>query len=158
VICCAITADYSTGAQSQRSRKATNPANVLLDRSAVGTAAAIADPESRGVLDAAFEAGVVETFMIGPEDVARYYSEGGRPSGGDPHDWLPAYRQQYQEHVREVNRAASLPAPAQGQGSSPRDAITRPKVRSPILRSLRRPSVVGRLAWGTMREILMPFP
>jgi hypothetical protein len=67
--------------------------------------ASLADPEARELIRQAFEADVVDTWMIGEEDVAADYREGGRRSDpSDPRAALERYRTDYENHRAEERR------------------------------------------------------
>jgi hypothetical protein len=59
-----------------------------------------ADPQARGLIDAAFQAKIVDPALIGPDDVEYYYKRGRaeslRPERGD---WLEEYRDLYEEEM-----------------------------------------------------------
>jgi SEC-C motif len=81
---------------------------VELAASLVTALAEMADPQARDLIDSAFEAEIVERFLIGPEDVEELYRDGGRDIAV-PKPWLDIYRSQYKEHqeilARERQRA-----------------------------------------------------
>jgi hypothetical protein len=74
-----------------------------------------ADPEARDLIEAAFEADIVDEGMINRRTVEQSYREGERPAPPpDPRAWLPRYRIQYREHlglVRRLEREAQEPQP-----------------------------------------------
>jgi hypothetical protein len=73
----------------------------------------LADPEARALIDAAFEADIVEQWVIEPENVADDYRRGGQPvPPSSPNAWLRRYRNQYREHLdweRRRQREAQKP-------------------------------------------------
>jgi hypothetical protein len=73
--------------------------------SLVSDLAHLANPEARALIDAAFEAGIVDQWVIEPENVADDYRRGGEqmlpPS---PNAWLRCYRNQYREHLDRERR------------------------------------------------------
>ncbi len=74
----------------------------------------LADPQSRPLIDQAFEAGLVVTQVLRQKDVDDFYREGPeelpRP---DPRAWLEEYQDLYQEEMeaRKEQAAAARPAP-----------------------------------------------
>jgi hypothetical protein len=75
--------------------------------------ARLADPEARALIDAAFEADIVDQGMIEPENVADDYRQGRKqPPAPDPRAWLRRYRNQYREYLdweRRRQREAQKP-------------------------------------------------
>jgi hypothetical protein len=71
----------------------------------------LGDPQARGLIDAAFQAGIVDRMLIRPEDVAHYYSRGRadipRP---EPRAWLEEYEDLYQEEMQAQRDLAENPA------------------------------------------------
>jgi hypothetical protein len=74
----------------------------------------LADPAARDLILAAFEADIVDTFMIDPKTVEDIYRRGGEVSSDDHDDWLRHYRSQYQEHQDWLRR----PRPAEPRRAS----------------------------------------
>jgi hypothetical protein len=69
---------------------------IAMATSLVAELAQLADPEARSLIDAAFEADIVEQWVIEPENVADDYRQGGKQSPPpDPRSWLRRYRNQY---------------------------------------------------------------
>jgi hypothetical protein len=67
--------------------------------------AQLADPEARALIDAAFEAGIVDEGMINPRNVADDYRRGGkRSSPSDSRAWLRRYQDQYRAHLDRERR------------------------------------------------------
>jgi len=67
--------------------------------------ALLADPEARALIDAAFEADIVDQWVIEPENVADDYRRGGKqPPLPSPRAWLRRYRYQYREHLDKERR------------------------------------------------------
>lgn len=65
----------------------------------VSNLARLADPEARTLINAAFEAGIIEEWVIGLEDVEHSYRQGGeRSRRSDPQAWLREYEWQYQHY------------------------------------------------------------
>ncbi len=76
-----------------------------LTTSLVSDLALLADPEARSLIDQAFEADAVDTFMIDKKEVARSYREGdGTWDKSDPRDSLERYRTEYEHHRAEERR------------------------------------------------------
>jgi hypothetical protein len=78
-----------------------------------------ADPEARGLIDAALAAELSE--MMGEKDVEDCYKQGGRRVLPETEDWLHEYRRQYDEHIEwERRRAEPPPArPTEGKRKAP---------------------------------------
>lgn len=65
----------------------------------VSNLAHLADPEARTLIDAAFEAGIIEEWVIGLEDVEHsYYQGGGGSRKSDSRAWLREYEWEYQHY------------------------------------------------------------
>ena len=74
----------------------------------------LADPQARELIAAAFKADLVDTLMLGPEDVHYFYRRGPeKTERPGPRDWLEEYREQYQEELQA--RAAG---PRTGPGAA----------------------------------------
>jgi hypothetical protein len=60
----------------------------------------LGDPQARELIQSAFQAGIVDTMIIRPEDVDHFFHQGGeavpRP---DPGDWLQEYEDTYLEEM-----------------------------------------------------------
>jgi hypothetical protein len=85
--------------------------------------AVLADPEARDLIHQAYQANVVDGWMIGERDVQHYYREGGdKPSAPDPHAPLERYRESYEEHLARERRKPLdiLPHPSQARPPMPR--------------------------------------
>jgi SEC-C motif-containing protein len=68
------------------------------------------DPEAREVMQAAFDAEIVNTSVIAPDDVERDYREGKRRlRAPDPQKWLDRYTKRREEALRKA--AMPLAAP-----------------------------------------------
>jgi hypothetical protein len=85
----------------------------------------LADPQARELIAAAFKADLVDTLMLGPEDVHYFYHRGPeqveRPK---PLAWLDEYKEQYQEELQA--RASGLPTEAAGDDVGPLLEIPEP--------------------------------
>jgi hypothetical protein len=70
----------------------------------------LADPQGRALIDAAFEAGIVDTMLLGPDDVDYYYERGRaevlRP---ERRDWLEEYEELYQEEMDSEREQITRP-------------------------------------------------
>jgi hypothetical protein len=76
-----------------------------LTSSLVADLSMLADPEARSLIDQAFEADLVDPWMIGKQDVARDYLQGGQPQHQrDPLEALDNYRIEYEKHKAEERR------------------------------------------------------
>jgi hypothetical protein len=91
-----------------------NEEEISVATSLVTDLAQLADPEARALIDAAFEAGIVNEGMINPRNVADYYRRGGkRPLPPDSRAWLGRYQDQYRAHLdRERRRQREAQQPA----------------------------------------------
>jgi hypothetical protein len=69
----------------------------------------LADPAARDLIRKAFEADIVDTFIIDPKTVEEIYRRGGEVPRDDHDDWLRRYRSHYQEHQDWLRR----PRPAE---------------------------------------------
>jgi hypothetical protein len=99
----------------------------------VNALADLADPQSRDVIDAAFRAGIVETFMIRPEDIEVAYRPGAKKTHAGLEPLLTQYEKQYREHQDQERRKAearqSPPAalpPRPAAKSAPRPPVLEP--------------------------------
>jgi hypothetical protein len=105
----------------------------------------LADPRSRDVIDAAFRAGIVETFMIRPEDIEDAYRPGAKKTHAGLEPLLTRYERQYREHESQERRKAeakqSPPAalPPQPAALPPRPAALPPR---PAVKPATRPPAV----------------
>jgi hypothetical protein len=82
-----------------------NEEEISVATSLVTDLAQLADPEARSLIDAAFEAGIVNEGMINSRNVADYYRGGGkRSSPPDFRTWLERYRDQYRAHLDRERR------------------------------------------------------
>jgi hypothetical protein len=72
----------------------------------------LADPQARELIDAAFQAEIVDQMLIGPDDVEHYYRRGRaevlRP---EPRAWLEEYQDLYDEEVRARWEQKDRPPP-----------------------------------------------
>jgi SEC-C motif-containing protein len=78
----------------------------------VNALADLADPLARELIDAAFQADMVDGWIISPKDVEQSYLEGGRRLDSEPRLWLPRYESQYADHLK-WQRRRDEPKPAQ---------------------------------------------
>jgi SEC-C motif len=71
----------------------------------------LADPQARPVIQAAFDADIIDQWMIAPEDVEDNYRKGGwEERRFDPDNWLREYRENYEAHEeREREQARTQP-------------------------------------------------
>jgi hypothetical protein len=103
-----LLADYVARAEDLEDEEVSTATSLVMDL------AQLADPEARDLIDAAFEADIVEWIMIGPQDVKRLYRKGGATSFPDPHAWLQRYQRHYRERLareRQRRREAQRPKP-----------------------------------------------
>jgi hypothetical protein len=67
--------------------------------------AGIADPMARDLIRTAFDENMVETYVIGEQDVEELYETGGDSGArSGAHDWLRAYRKSYDGHLAAEER------------------------------------------------------
>jgi hypothetical protein len=108
----------------------------------------LADPRSRDVIDAAFHAGIVETFMVRPEDVEEAYRPGEEKTHARLEPLLTHYERQYREYQSQERRKAearqsppAVPPPPRPAHSPPRPAKSppRPPALEPIQKTEWRP-------------------
>jgi hypothetical protein len=67
----------------------------------------LADPLARELIDSAFKADLVDTYVIGPKDVDDLYREGGAKSDTEePEPFLSSYERHYAEHIESKQRLA----------------------------------------------------
>ena len=93
----ALLADLVARAQDLESEEVELAAAIVTDL------AELADPLARDLIHAAFEAEIVEDFLITPADVEGLYRAGGRESAVPP-PWLVSYRRQHEEHQDFLDR------------------------------------------------------
>jgi hypothetical protein len=73
----------------------------------------LVDPQAKALIDAAFQAGIIDRYVIGPRQVADTYRRGSDVPRA-PRDWLEQYRRNYRDHVaseRRLERDAWMPQP-----------------------------------------------
>jgi hypothetical protein len=74
--------------------------------------AGLADPQARDLIRDAYQADIVDRWMIEEADVDRYYAEGGdMPSPPDPLAPLQRYREHYEAHQAAKKRTPLTLAP-----------------------------------------------
>jgi hypothetical protein len=89
-----LLADYITRAETLDDEEIDMATSLVTDL------ALLADPEARALIDAAFEADIVDQWVIEPRNVADDYRQGGKqPAPPNPDAWLRRYRNQYREHL-----------------------------------------------------------
>jgi hypothetical protein len=90
----------------------------------------LADPEARALIDAAFEAEIVESSIIDRGDVERIYRrrEPPRPGLGD---WLAHYRSIYTAHQADLKREARQAAQPQPRPVTPSKSTPKPGRNDP---------------------------
>ena len=66
----------------------------------------LADPLARELIDAAYQAKMVDRYIIAPEDVEEAYRRGGQTHVEVPRDWLSDYEKQYEDHMAWLRREA----------------------------------------------------
>ncbi len=87
---------------------------IQLVTSLVWDLAHLADPQARETIYAAFDAELVEEWVIGRDDIAYCYRQGGRMEQADPLNWLRIYRRAHDQHqaaLRRREREAQEPQP-----------------------------------------------
>jgi hypothetical protein len=67
----------------------------------------LADPLARDMIQAAFEEGLVETWIVDADGFRKDYESGGRPSRELP-DWLDDYRDRHADELEQARRLAEM--------------------------------------------------
>jgi hypothetical protein len=70
----------------------------------VSDLADLADPLARALIDEAFQAEMVDGWIIAPEDVEEAYRRGGSTIESEPGRWLTEYEAAYEEHLARQSR------------------------------------------------------
>ncbi len=95
----------------------------MLISSWVSDLAHLADPEARPMIEAAFDADLVDDFMIGRDTVEDMYRRPDRwRHPRDAANWLVRYRESYRSHLAALKREAresKQPQPRTAQSASP---------------------------------------
>jgi hypothetical protein len=100
--------------------------------SLVSSLADLADPLARELIAAAFQAEIVDGWVISEEDVEESYARGGMPSGGQ-WPWLHDYERDYEEHQAWLRRKAEpRPEPRDDATRLPEPARPTPPTVTPI--------------------------
>src|SRR5262249_37848588 len=96
----------------------------------------LADPQARPVIQAAFDADIVDRWLIRPEDVEDNYRKGGwKKPRFNPDTWLREYRSGYREHLdaqRRQAREALRPPPLPRAGPEGEAEFEPPPRLAPI--------------------------
>ena len=82
-----------------------NGDDAMLVSSFVSDLAHLADPEARPIIEAAFDADLVDGFMIGRDDVDSMYRQPERwRHPNEAAHWLARYRETYRSHLADLKR------------------------------------------------------
>jgi hypothetical protein len=108
----------------------------------------LVDPQSLDLIRAAFDAGLIDTYIVDRESVERSYLD-GKPSlrPADPHAWLDTYKHRLQEHLEFLRRPPepprtpwTPPSPSSLEKARPTlDSITPVRPVEPIRKTSPRP-------------------
>jgi len=108
---------------------------------AVDELANLADPLARGLIDQAYKANIIDTWLIRRKDIEKVYRQGGRIPVRETEPFLSRYEGDYlenQEHARRLaeKEARRLARPPVRPSSEP---SSRPPIVEPIRKTTPRP-------------------
>ena len=109
-----------------------NDDDAMLVSSFVSDLAHLADPAARPIIEAAFDAELVDEFMIRREDVGSMYRQPNRwRHPNEAATWLTRYRETYRSHLADVKRGEREARQPQPQAVTPSKSAPKPGRNDP---------------------------